>query len=252
MRTQIRALLLIGIVLPRLAQGQENSWTNINSGKWETNSNVSLGVAPSITQSFTSITNAPSKTVAIDAVTTNLPGTLTISNLTLFAPLGSAHSLFLNNPGTNTPLRVLRSLFVNARSTLLLFSNSVVEVSAAGLGDSMSVSGDGFVNLLDGGTLIVTNFAAATSIGVAGNNVLAVNNGTLRNFNFTAGELGVGTLTIPGGLVEVHAALTLAIAGSSTGVVWVTGGQLVATNGLTSVGDGDVGRLTLSTGIVHA
>src|SRR5207249_10256326 len=222
---------------------------SINSGKCETNSNWSLGVAPSITQSFTSITNAPSKTVSIDAVTENFPGTLTISNLTLFTPAGSANSLFLNNPGTNTPLRVLRSLFVNARSTLLLFSNAVVEVSAAGMGDSMLISGDGFVNLLDGGTLIVTNVAATTAIGTAGNNVLAVNNGTLRTLNFTAGNLGVGTLTIPGGLVEVRAALTLAIAGTSTGVVWVTGGQLVATNALTTIGDSDVGRLTVSNGL---
>ena len=94
MRTQIRVLLLIGLVLPRLAQALENSWASINSGKWETNSNWSLGVAPSITHSFTSITNAPSKTVAIDAVTEIFPGTLTISNLTIFAPVGSANSLF--------------------------------------------------------------------------------------------------------------------------------------------------------------
>ena len=249
MRTQIRTFLLMGITLPCLAQAAENTWTNINSGKWETNSNWSLGVAPSISQSFTSITNAPSKTVAIDAVTETFPGTLTISNLTLFAPVGSANSLFLNNPGTGTPLRVLRSIFLNARSTLVLFSNAVVEAAAAGLGDTLNVADGAFVNVLGGGSLIVTN--GTMFIGSPGNCDIVLNTGTIRALSFSLGNLGAGTFTFQAGLAEVRSALTLAPSGLSTGTIWMSGGQLVATNALTTIGDGGVGRLILSNGIVN-
>src|SRR6266404_6133815 len=192
MRKQLRTLLLIGIALPRLAQAVDNSWTNVNAGKWETNSNWSLGVAPAITQSFIYITNAPSKTVTIDAVTSgSFPATLSISNLVLFAPAGSFNTLTVNNAGTGTPLRVLSSMFLNGRATLNVLANSVVEL--AGGSFVLGVGGTEFgstshVNLFGGGSLIATN--GTLLFGSPGDGDLLITNGTLRALGLSLGNLG--------------------------------------------------------------
>ena len=63
-----------------------NSWID-GSGKWETGTNWSSGVAPSLADSADSIGNAGNNTVTIDATTSsNFPNTLTISNLIVAAP----------------------------------------------------------------------------------------------------------------------------------------------------------------------
>jgi len=51
----------------------------------------------------------------------------------------------LNNAGTGTPLRVLSFSLRQQPRHVVVYSNSIVQVSAAGLGDT-DVSSDGFVN----------------------------------------------------------------------------------------------------------
>src|SRR6185503_17895663 len=66
-----------------------NSWTNSASGKWEVGANWSLNVAPFISHPLVLITNAATKTVNNDATTaTGFPGTMTLSNLVIGAPIG--------------------------------------------------------------------------------------------------------------------------------------------------------------------
>src|SRR2546425_4641879 len=89
------ALLLIEMALPAVGWALPNSWTNNVSGKWETNSNWSLGVAPANSQTSIFITNQFAKTVTIDALTTAT--TLTISNLTLAGVSGAVNGLAVSN-----------------------------------------------------------------------------------------------------------------------------------------------------------
>src|SRR5437868_5717335 len=88
------------------AFSQVNSWTNLTSANWE-DLRWSLNIRPSTNQSIF-ITNTGSKAVGISTTTTStFPGSQTISNLTISAPLGFANTLLLNFSGTGIPLRVL-------------------------------------------------------------------------------------------------------------------------------------------------
>ena len=79
-----------------------NSWIGASDGKWETSTNWSLGVPPSITDAADFITNATTKTVTVDATTSgSFPDSMTISNLAIGAPSGSTNTLFLDNAGLN-------------------------------------------------------------------------------------------------------------------------------------------------------
>src|SRR5213594_2785564 len=102
----IGALVLLAMALPRLLHAQVNSWTNAPGGKWETGANWSLGVPPASSQAGDFITNAASKTVTIDATTTNTASTMTISNLTVTAPVGATNTLSLENAGLAVPLHI--------------------------------------------------------------------------------------------------------------------------------------------------
>ena len=245
--------ILLLLVICSNVHGQANSWTNTNFGKWETNSNWSLGVAPTNTQSFTFITNAPSKTVTIDAITSGTrPGTLTISNLTVSAPLGSANTLFLNNSGLGTPLRILRSMSISNNATLLLFSNAVVQVGGATGADSWFVDSGGFVNVLGGGSLISTN--ADVRVGFLTTGVLNLSEGTLigRAMIVGDGPGSQGTVTISGGNSRFNDFLDLGENFGATGTMWLTGGLLVTTNNGVNVGPFGVGQMAVSNGTWRA
>jgi T5SS/PEP-CTERM-associated repeat protein len=250
----IAAAILLGAIHLDEVEAQNNSWTNINAGKWETNGNWSLGVAPASTQSGTFITNAFSKTVTIDSITTNFPGTMTISNLTVSAPSvpTSFNRLSLDNSGLATPLRILNFLKVDSAGTLVVGTNSVLQVDNPTFTGFVSIDGGGFVIVVDGGTLAATN--QTTSLGGLTTGDILVNNGNLRTLNLSMGNFpgAVGTLRLQAGLVEVKSVLSLGASGSSTAAVWVTGGQLVATNATTTIGNSSSGRLTVSNGTVNA
>jgi T5SS/PEP-CTERM-associated repeat protein len=253
MKTKQVWVFLTLMLLGTTGHGQVNSWINTSAGKWETNSNWSLGVAPTNTQSGTFFTNAFSKTVTIDAITSGTrPGTLTISNLTVSGIFPStSNRLSLENSGTTTPLRLLNFLKIDSGGTLLVGSNSVVQVDNPTFTGFVNIDGGGFVQLLDGGALVATN--QTTSLGLLTTGDILVNNGTLRTLNLSMGNFpgAIGTLRLQAGLAEVKSTLSLGASGGSTAAVWVTGGQLVATNAITTIGNASSGRLTVSNGTVN-
>jgi hypothetical protein len=83
-----------------------------------------------------------------------------------------------------------------------------------------------------------------------------LSNGTLRSNLMTVGGTGgsVGTLTVAGGTLDGPAALSVGESFNAVGTVWVTGGTLVLTNNSwdNALGNGGVGHMTVSNGVVFA
>jgi T5SS/PEP-CTERM-associated repeat protein len=267
----------------------DDSWTNLISGAWQTAGNWSGG-APSNNFSTLYITNATTKTVTIDATTTNFPTTMTISNLVLSAPAGSVNTLFLNNAGLTTPLRILRAFDINEGGVLQV-SNSILRVDSGSLSVDGSVllqsgvitssvqsvfgtTGSGSLTILDGsfvqssGTLTLGMSVGSTgTILLTGGQLIATNNSiyigmngmgqvTVSNGLFLSQILNVGnnpgasgTLTITGGTNLWTLASYVGFNVRSTGTVWLTGGQLIATNNDTYIGYSGVGQMTVSNGL---
>ncbi len=236
------------------AQAQTtNRWNTTSSGKWETAGNWSLGVAPTNTQALILITNATTKTVTIDATTTNAANvtTLTISNLTVRGFGSGFNTLQLTNAGVATPLRILNGFTLDTNAVLLV-TNSVLHIEGVSGGD-FTIAGN-VTNEL-GGQIISTNATVYISR-------TATQRGEFRNSGgrFLAGGVAVafpansqGTLTMAGGTITLSSYLEVGSLG--TGTVWVTGGQLTVTGGLSLVtiaaGSGD-GRMTVSNGSLLA
>jgi len=102
------------------------------------------------------------------------------------------------------------------------------------------------------GLLMVTNFVAVGSGGVG---QMTVSNGTWRAAFVYVGDApgAQGTLTIAGGTNSISAGFFISeLSTSSTGVVWVTDGQLTITNAETVVGNEGVGQMTMSNGTWRA
>ncbi|HTS16636.1 MAG TPA: hypothetical protein VMP11_03605 [Verrucomicrobiae bacterium] len=144
-----------------------NSWISILDGKWEANTNWSTGASPSQADTDDVITNAATKTVTIDSVTTNTPGTMTISNLIVSAPLGSTNTLFLNGIDGSVPLQVLNSLTVGSGGVLTVSGSALVAGSVSNAGMIQATGGTlEFFGLNTGtndtlsGTISITNRAA--------------------------------------------------------------------------------------------
>ena len=132
-----------------------NSWVSASGGKWETATNWSSGLAPSLTDLADTITNANTKTVTIDATTSgSFPSSLTINNLTVCAPLGAANTLFLDNAGTVTPLQVLGVLSLGTNGAMVVNNSAVQAANSVRIGNSSASSS---LVVSNGGSLIVTN-----------------------------------------------------------------------------------------------
>lgn len=105
---------------------------------------------------------------------------------------------------------------------------------------------------MTGGLLMITNF---TIIGNGGVGQMTVSNGTWRADYVALGSSpgAKGTLTIAGGTNSISAGIFISqISTVSTGVVWVTDGQLTVTNAETDVGSEGVGQMTVSNGTWRA
>ncbi|HTS20163.1 MAG TPA: hypothetical protein VMP11_21495 [Verrucomicrobiae bacterium] len=261
------------------AHAQVDSWTNSTSDKWETGANWSLGVPPSANLSGAFITNASSKTVTIDATTAgNYPGTMTISNLIVSAPAGATNTLFLSAAGGTTPLYVSNQASIRSGG-LIDIENSSLELStntnigSAGYG----LTNDGTLLLGSGGTITLSPVSSSLLlypweseliVGNSGTGWMMVSTGTIVG----AGEAIVignnsgsqGTLTVADGAF-VGGLCTLSIAQSTgaNGAVWMTGGQLMATNsapvvgndgaffGISYIGYSGKGQMTVSNGVAQ-
>jgi hypothetical protein len=238
------------MLLSTTGHGQANSWTNTAGGKWELSNNWSLVVAPTNTQTAF-ITNALSKTVTIDSITSgSFSNTMTVSNLTVSGIFPStSNRLSLENSGTTTPLRILNGCTISTGGTLLVGTNSIAQVANVSSSGTLIIAGGGFVNLSDGGTLIATN--GQTHLARTGTGEMLVN-GTLRTQNLFLGNTAgsQGTLTLASGLAEMQADWSVGSVANSTGTVWMTGGQLVASNGFSTIGFSGSGQMAVSNGTV--
>jgi hypothetical protein len=260
-----------------------NSWVNPTSGKWETAANWSAG-APSLADSANLITNANPKTVTIDGATP--AGNLTISNLTVTAPntlraLGAAEPFRVLNAveiGTNAVLVVSNSVFQadgvaggthtfdgvveNLGGTLLITNNVIMGTvadaqptfrSVAGTVAAAGLFGVGFENGATGDVWLTEAAQQFSSTGIIlGGNVGGIGRMTMSNGVTTVGTVllgnsaGHGTLTVAGGTFTASGTMTIGAFQFSTGVVWVTGGQLTATNADSRIGFSNFGQMTIS------
>jgi T5SS/PEP-CTERM-associated repeat protein len=234
------------------ALAQVNSWISPNAGKWETPGNWSLGVAPTNSHSAL-ITNAFSKTVTIDATTSgSFSNTMTVNNLTVSAPSGSANTLFFDNSGLATPFRVLSAVSISNNATLLLFGNTVFEVGTVSVSGTMNVEGGGFVNALGGCFMVTTN--AGVSVGTRGTGSLVLNSSTWFASGISVGGLqgSSGTLTIQSGTNLNVGAFDLGTNPGATGIVLVADGEFVSTNAIEArLGSFGQGRIVITNGLMR-
>jgi hypothetical protein len=219
---RVRDIALIVFGLVPAAFGQTNDWINTFGGSWQTGSFWSLGVPPTNTQSAILITNAATKTVSINSKTS--ADLLTISNLTVSAPVGSVNTLLLDNAGSLTPLIVLSNLTVNSGGAVKL-TNSALVVNNRSVG-LFAVDG---AMTLDGDSSLVVSGRIEVARATNGN--LTVNNGTVTaQVGLFAGE-----------------------SSGATGTVWVTGGQMLINgqNGSVLGSAGGAGQVTISNGTMQ-
>lgn len=107
---------------------------------------------------------------------------------------------------------------------------------------------------LTGGKLFTTNRIFSLTIGGFGSAQMTISNGATLSSWITrigTGSGAVGTLTMTGGSADLGS-LSVGSTSNSTAAVWVSGGQLTATNQGLSVGNSSVGQLTISNGAVIA
>ena len=250
-----RTFLLISlIVVPStilLAQSI-NSWIDSN-GKWEAGANWSAG-SPSISQSLLLITNANSKTVTIDGITSGIfSGTMTISNLMLFAPLGSTNTLSLENAGASAPLQVLNNIIIDADGAVIV-NNSAVQATNAQF--DVGYTGATASLIVTNGGVICSGFSClAFNSSSSNNSALVAGNGSIwsNSNSLSVGGSGSGNrLTITsGGQVENTYACIGCNTSATANTVLVTGVGSVWNNyqGDLYVGDFGAGNnLVISNG----
>ncbi|MBM3889994.1 MAG: hypothetical protein FJ388_12835, partial [Verrucomicrobia bacterium] len=223
------------------AHAGDNSWTNSANGYWEVGGNWSAG-APSINFGWHYITNANTKTVS--AYSPLPASTLTISNLTISAPVGDTNTLYIYNLSEG-PLTFSNSLTLLSGGALRVGNAATVRVESVS-GGNFTVDGNA---LITGGQLTATN--GSTHVGSAGVGEMTVSNGLALLGGTIVGHFpgSHGSLTVVGGTNQVLRELAVGNAAESTGSVLVTGGQFIATNSYTYMGALGVGQMTVSNGL---
>ncbi|HVM60475.1 MAG TPA: choice-of-anchor tandem repeat GloVer-containing protein, partial [Verrucomicrobiae bacterium] len=241
-----------------------NAWKNAAGGKWETGSNWSLGVPPSLSDVADFITNASTKTVAIDATTAGSNLFMTINNLTVSAPSGATNTLFVNNAGTATPLQVLSVLTLGTNGAMVVNNSAVQSANSVNISSASSS-----LTVTNGGSLIATNASRTGSVVVnAGSvilgtatfktdNLIVTNGGAVQNTQTY--QVDNGSITVSSGAMQVGSNLVVASSANSTGTVMVAGGEVVVTNGTIGIGNNGTltggsgtGAMTVSNGTVVA
>jgi hypothetical protein len=250
---------------------QTNSWTSSSSSKWELGSNW-LGGTPSASDVVDLITNANTKTVTIDPTTTlsnSLNQCLSINNLIISAPAGTANTLQLANPGTSIPLKIFNALTLNSGGAILV-TNFALQVSGL---TSVGATGSGTLTLqggtvtissnlvlgtsagatgtlwVTGGAFNMTNLPNTTIVGAAGDGQIVISNGTMSTRSLFVGtnQFSRGTITVAGGSL-ISSNVFFAVASNSTAAVWVNSGEFVATNRVIDLGQFGTAQMTVSNG----
>jgi hypothetical protein len=144
----------------------------------------------------------------------------------------------------------------SSQGTLTVSGTATVRCYSVSSGPFPSGTGTVWVT---GGQLIVTNrlpigLSSVMYVGYWGAGQMTVSNGmVLANRAYVGYSSGAcGTLTVAGGSMTISTTLSVGSWSTGTGAVWVTGGQLMITNGSTAVGDSGSGRMTVTGGSVQA
>ncbi len=216
--------------VPLSVTATANSWVAGN-GKWETGGHWSLGTAPSANDPADLITNASSKTVTIDAVTAGFPSVLTINNLTVSAPLGSASTLLLSNAGTATPLSILNAVVIDTNGALVVNQSAVQVGSYLLVGDE---GGGSALSITNGGTVYNGYGYIGLDTSASSNAVLVASSGSVwsnANDLYVGDEGAFNSLTIvSGGTVYNGIGYIGAAAGANNNTVVVSGPGSVWSN----------------------
>ena len=213
-----------------------NSWVD-GTGKWESGSNWSLGVAPSTNgQPSIVITNAGGNVVTIDATTVlsnAINGCLSVSDLTV-----SSNTLQLINAGAATPLEISRINIISFRVS----TGSTVVIRNSFLRTRTTTTVDGSL-LLDGGLLIGTNSATAATlyVGLSTPASVTVSNGTMVTDN---SRILSGSFSMAGGTNIVEGYF------ENFSSTLINGGIVICTNAFTAVRS--PGQTTVSNGTMVA
>jgi hypothetical protein len=230
------------LTFPGLAQAQlTNSWTYQGSFFWDNPAVWSLGVAPSNNQSLILITNSviggSAKSVNLDSLTASQsPGTMTISNLTVFAPAGLTNIVSLNSVGV-LPLRILNAFTIGAGGALFA-TNSTARVEGVSGGTLVD---NGKIDLVNGGALAVLTTLRIGNFGCTIVGTVNVTGGSL----FVTNAAGTAMLEVRGGTVTLSAGVLKAdqlVVTNSCARFIHTGGTLSVTSTNLSAGfdaDGD-------------
>lgn len=171
-------------------------------------------------------------------------GLLTATNTVTAIGFGSAGQMTVSN-GTWLAHLAEVGYDPGSRGTLTIAGGTNTLSGRLDMGFSSGSTGTVW---LTGGQLTVTN--DDTFVGLSGIGQMVVSNGTWRTQGAGVGWFASsqGTLTVAGGtnILSPFSSIVGQSAGA-TGTVWLTGGQLVTTNGAAIAGSG-VGKMTVSNG----
>mgnify|MGYP001404396530 CR=1 FL=1 len=233
--------------------GQVNSWTNLASGFWEVGGNWSLGIPPNSNHTVV-IDNAVamppfSKAVSITAATTNVPASMTISNLRLGGGFVQ-NTLRFDNAGTGLPFWIRGYLALSNTGHLVVDNSRVVVSGVPGSGEGIVV--DGSMTLHSGAFTYENESATGMAVGRIGRGRVFIHGGKFTSTGSTYIRLGStngteGVLTISGGEADIRSQFVhLGATADSTGTVWLSGADL--TTFFMSIGYHGAGRMTVSNG----
>src|ERR1017187_6778405 len=190
-------------------------------------------------------------------VETNATGVVLLNGGQLFLTNTSPSAIGLNGVGrmmiSNGQVQAASSfLFVGAskgsQGTLTVAGGNYVAFPVARLVVGMETGAVGVVTV-SSGNLIMTN-SFITLVGCDGSGQLNLLGGAnLLSQMEVGGDAGSqGTLTVAGGVNTLQAGLSIGDSLGATGTVWMTGGQVIATNLSTCVASWGEGLLTMSNG----
>jgi T5SS/PEP-CTERM-associated repeat protein len=252
-------------------------WTSPTNGLWREGTNWSGGTAPSITNiGNVLIGNANTKVVTIDSGTSS--SNLTVGRLNLWGTNNGNNTLLMDNVTTNKPL-ILGSQLTIGKGGAFDLINSAVQVS-----DSLTISNGGSLNLtnaslmmnaslgmffnlyggsatLDSGFIKIGDTNVHVRVGRSTSATLSIHGGDMQvGGHMILGDSGFnnsqGTLNMTGGTLALNSFLSLGEGMTgSTGIVFMTGGQLTVTNsgtnGFIRVGNLGKGQMVVSNAVVN-
>jgi T5SS/PEP-CTERM-associated repeat protein len=158
--------------------------------------------------------------------------------------VGAGHMMVSN--GTVLASTILLGSSAGGAGDLTISSNGVVDFGFSSAGTNTALVANDLI--LDGGLLMITN--GTIYCGLTHPGAMTLSNGVAVCEDIYVGDDFNGSLLMVGGTMSVASLLHIGEFAGSTGVVWITGGDLLATNLTTFIGNDGVGQMTISNGSV--